>query len=237
MGGASVAPKCRTSRQNPSLLDFFTRYRLVTDHHRLANSPALRWSFEVPPTHWPVVSSSRAAQVLVRDCCRCSIGCCLCCHYDCADIARRDCFHPCRRFAAHHRNARWYRSRRRRIRLEGFSLISAASKVFQPKISCPNDSDVELVARTRFFFPGTPQILVPPAAFLMAVTGFGFFLALVFTKTKQPVLGTMMAHFTFNLGLAIGALDLAPFCGGVSPRCLESWQFGALFAWEDLRLH
>lgn len=55
-----------------------------------------------------------------------------------------------------------------------------------------------------FFFPGTPQILVPPAAFLMAVTGFGFFLALIFTKTKQHVLGTMMAHFTFNLCWPLG---------------------------------
>ena len=57
---------------------------------------------------------------------------------------------------------------------------------------------------STFFFPGTPQILVPPAAFLTAVAAFGFFLALVFTKTKQHVLGTMIAHFTFNLGLAVG---------------------------------
>lgn len=55
-----------------------------------------------------------------------------------------------------------------------------------------------------FFFPGMPQQLLPPAAFLLTVFSFGIFLALLFYKTRAHVVTTMVAHFTFNLGLAIG---------------------------------
>jgi uncharacterized protein len=84
---------------------------------------------------------------------------------------------------------------------------------------------------SAFLFPGMPQILVPPAAFLTAVAAFGFFLALIFTKTNQHVLGTMMAHFTFNLGLAIGGAGF----GAVLWWSLASL-FGIVALWSVVRL-
>jgi uncharacterized protein len=55
-----------------------------------------------------------------------------------------------------------------------------------------------------FFLPGMPQTLVPPAAFLVAVFSFAIFLALLFNRTLGHVLCTMLAHFSFNLSLAVG---------------------------------
>jgi len=68
---------------------------------------------------------------------------------------------------------------------------------------------------SAFHFPGMPQTLIPPAAFLVTVAAFGFFLALIFDRTEGHVLGTMIAHFAFNLGLAIGGA-----------------QFGAILWWN-----
>jgi len=84
---------------------------------------------------------------------------------------------------------------------------------------------------SAFFFPGMPQILVPPAAFLAAVAAFAFFLALIFNKTKQHVLGTMLAHFTFNVGLAIGGAKF----GAVMWWTLVSL-FGIVAIWSAVRL-
>jgi len=55
-----------------------------------------------------------------------------------------------------------------------------------------------------FFFPGMPQTLIPPLAFLLAVFGLAIFLALLFNETNGHVLSTMLAHFSFNLSLAVG---------------------------------
>jgi membrane protease YdiL (CAAX protease family) len=84
---------------------------------------------------------------------------------------------------------------------------------------------------SAFLFPGMPQILVPPMAFLTAVAAFGFFLALIFRKTQQHVLGSIMAHFTFNLGLAIGGARF----GAVLWWSLASL-FGIVAIWSVVRL-
>jgi membrane protease YdiL (CAAX protease family) len=55
-----------------------------------------------------------------------------------------------------------------------------------------------------FFFPGLPQALISPLAFVITVVAFGIFLSLVFNKTRGCVGGTMLAHFVFNTSLAFG---------------------------------
>ncbi len=59
-----------------------------------------------------------------------------------------------------------------------------------------------------FYFPGMPQQHMPPAAFLLMVAAFGVFLALLFNRTNGHVLSTMMAHFSFNMSLAVGGAVL-----------------------------
>jgi membrane protease YdiL (CAAX protease family) len=54
-----------------------------------------------------------------------------------------------------------------------------------------------------FFFPGMPQQQMPPIAFLLMVAAFGIFLALLFNRTRGHVVSTMLAHFSFNMGLAV----------------------------------
>jgi membrane protease YdiL (CAAX protease family) len=58
-----------------------------------------------------------------------------------------------------------------------------------------------------FFFPGMPQQQLPPIAFLLMVAAFGIFLALLFNRTGH-VASTMLAHFFFNMSLAIGGAIL-----------------------------
>jgi uncharacterized protein len=59
-----------------------------------------------------------------------------------------------------------------------------------------------------FFFPGMPQQHVPPIAFLLMVAAFGIFLALLFNRTRGHVASTMLAHFSFNLSIAVGGAIL-----------------------------
>jgi hypothetical protein len=59
-----------------------------------------------------------------------------------------------------------------------------------------------------FFFPGMAQQHMPPAAFLLMVTAFGIFLALIFNRTKGHLVSTMLAHFSFNMCLAAGGAIL-----------------------------
>ena len=56
-----------------------------------------------------------------------------------------------------------------------------------------------------FFFPYMPQQQVSAPAFLLAVAAFGIFLALVYAKTNGHVLASMLAHFSLNAALALGA--------------------------------
>ena len=58
------------------------------------------------------------------------------------------------------------------------------------------------------YFPGMAQQHMPPAAFLLMVAAFGIFLALLFNRTHGHVLSTMIAHFSFNMSLAIGGAIL-----------------------------
>jgi hypothetical protein len=55
-----------------------------------------------------------------------------------------------------------------------------------------------------FFFPGMPQQHMPPIAFLLMVAAFGIFLALLFNRTRGRLVSTMLAHFSFNMSLAVG---------------------------------
>jgi membrane protease YdiL (CAAX protease family) len=59
-----------------------------------------------------------------------------------------------------------------------------------------------------FFFPGMPQQHMPPIAFLLMVAEFGNFLALLFNRTRGHLVSTMLAHFSFNLSLAVGGAIL-----------------------------
>jgi membrane protease YdiL (CAAX protease family) len=59
-----------------------------------------------------------------------------------------------------------------------------------------------------FFFPGLPQQHLPPIAFLLMVAAFGVFLALLFNRTRGHVTSTMLAHFSFNLSIAVGGAIL-----------------------------
>jgi uncharacterized protein len=59
-----------------------------------------------------------------------------------------------------------------------------------------------------FFFPGMPQQHMPPIAFLLMVAAFGIFLALLFNRTRGHLVSTMLAHFSFNMSLALGGAIL-----------------------------
>jgi hypothetical protein len=59
-----------------------------------------------------------------------------------------------------------------------------------------------------FFFPGMPQQHMPPTAFLLMVAAFGIFLALLFNRTRGHLVSTMLAHFSFNMSLAVGGAIL-----------------------------
>jgi uncharacterized protein len=59
-----------------------------------------------------------------------------------------------------------------------------------------------------FFFPGMPQQHMPPIAFLLMVAAFGIFLALLFNRTRGHIVSTMLAHFSFNMSLAVGGAIL-----------------------------
>jgi membrane protease YdiL (CAAX protease family) len=59
-----------------------------------------------------------------------------------------------------------------------------------------------------FFFPGMPQQHMPPIAFLLMVAAFGIFLALLFNRTRGHLVSTMLAHFSFNMSLAVGGAIL-----------------------------
>jgi hypothetical protein len=49
---------------------------------------------------------------------------------------------------------------------------------------------------------------MPPIAFLLMVAAFGIFLALLFNRTRGHLVSTMLAHFSFNMGLAVGGAIL-----------------------------
>ena len=59
-----------------------------------------------------------------------------------------------------------------------------------------------------FFFPGMAQQHMPPIAFLLMVAAFGIFLALLFNRTRGHLVSTMLAHFSFNMSVAIGGAIL-----------------------------
>jgi uncharacterized protein len=59
-----------------------------------------------------------------------------------------------------------------------------------------------------FFFPGLPQQHLPPVAFLLMVAAFGIFLALLFNRTRGHIASTMLAHFSFNMSIAVGGAIL-----------------------------
>jgi membrane protease YdiL (CAAX protease family) len=59
-----------------------------------------------------------------------------------------------------------------------------------------------------FFFPGMPQQHMPPIAFLLMVAAFGIFLALIFNRTRGHLVSTILAHFSFNMSLAVGGAIL-----------------------------
>jgi membrane protease YdiL (CAAX protease family) len=82
-----------------------------------------------------------------------------------------------------------------------------------------------------FFFPGMPQQHMPPAAFLLMVAAFGVFLALLFNRTRGSLVSTMLAHFCFNMSLAVGGAIL----GSTFIWALTSI-FAAVAIWALLRL-
>jgi membrane protease YdiL (CAAX protease family) len=49
---------------------------------------------------------------------------------------------------------------------------------------------------------------MPRTAFLLMVAAFGIFLALLFNRTRGHVVSTMLAHFSFNMGVAVGGAIL-----------------------------
>jgi hypothetical protein len=49
---------------------------------------------------------------------------------------------------------------------------------------------------------------MPPIAFLLMVAAFGIFLALLFNRTSHHLVSTMLAHFSFNMSLAVGGAIL-----------------------------
>jgi len=49
---------------------------------------------------------------------------------------------------------------------------------------------------------------MPPVAFLLMVAAFGIFLALLFNRTRGHLVSTMLAHFSFNMSLAVGGAIL-----------------------------
>jgi len=59
-----------------------------------------------------------------------------------------------------------------------------------------------------FLFPGMAQQHMPPIAFLLMVAAFGIFLALLFNRTRGHLVSTMLAHFSFNMCLAVGGAVL-----------------------------
>ncbi len=70
-----------------------------------------------------------------------------------------------------------------------------------------------------------PQILVPPAAFLISVGTFAFFLAP--NETGWHVLATMIAQFGFHIALAVGGSQF----GAILWRSLASL-FGIVAIWS-----
>jgi hypothetical protein len=60
-----------------------------------------------------------------------------------------------------------------------------------------------------FFFPGTPQHMMPPLLNLLFIVFFGVFLAGIFNRTGESVLATMLAHLSLNIGLAMGGVRLS----------------------------
>ena len=113
----------------------------------------------------------------------------------------------------------------------GFLLPELQSKLSKRKSAALMAMTWSLWHVSAFFFPGMPQILIPPAAFLITVAAFGFFLALIFNQTNGHVLATMLAHFTFNVGLAIG---------GAQFSATLWWSLASLFGivafWSAVRL-
>ena len=71
-----------------------------------------------------------------------------------------------------------------------------------------------------FFFPGLPQQHLPPVAFLLMAATFGIFLALLFNRTGH-VASTMLAHFSFNLSIAVG---------GAVPGSFFTWTLAFIFS-------
>lgn len=90
----------------------------------------------------------------------------------------------------------------------GFLLSTLGSK-FSPRIAAVLMGIAwALWHLPSFFFPGMPQQHMPPAAFLLMVAGFGVFLALLFNRTRGSLVSTMLAHFSFNMSLAVGGAIL-----------------------------
>jgi uncharacterized protein len=71
-----------------------------------------------------------------------------------------------------------------------------------------------------FYLPGMPQQQMPPVGFLLMVAGFGLFLALLLNRTRGSLASTMLAHFSFNLCLAVG---------GATLRSTFIWTLAAIF--------
>jgi membrane protease YdiL (CAAX protease family) len=72
-----------------------------------------------------------------------------------------------------------------------------------------------------FFFPGLVQQHMPPAAFLLMVAAFGIFLALLLNRTRGHLVSTMLAHFSFNMSLAVG---------GAIPGSAFIWTLAFIFS-------
>lgn len=86
-------------------------------------------------------------------------------------------------------------------------LLTHLERTFSPRVAAL----VMAISRAiwhfpAFFFPGMPQQHMPPMAFVLMVAAVGIFLALLFNRTRGHVVSTMLAHFSFNMGLAVGAI-------------------------------
>jgi membrane protease YdiL (CAAX protease family) len=88
-------------------------------------------------------------------------------------------------------------------------LLSRLQSMLSPRVSALVMSITwALWHLPAFFFPGMPQQHLPPMAFLLMVAAFGVFLALLFNRTRGHVASTMLAHFSFNLSIAVGGAIL-----------------------------
>jgi len=87
-------------------------------------------------------------------------------------------------------------------------LLSHLERRLSPRVAASIMTITWHSGTFQLSFPGLPQQHVPPIAFLLMVAAFGIFLALLFNRTKGHVVSTMLAHFSFNMSIAVGGAIL-----------------------------